>query len=101
MVDLWIWLTKYYYNPLTKGSNSLKDYLPASILTSHFLQEKYSKPISQINVSSLNFDNNKIWLNENLDDPYKQLEPVHPEYDNEILDEFVGDQDEIKEGGLL
>lgn len=99
MVDLWVWIKDYYYNPLTKGSNSLKAYLPAAIKTSKLLQEKYTQPISAINVSSLNFDSEKVWLNEKLDDPYKQLDPVHPEYDNDTLDQFVGDQEEIIDGG--
>jgi hypothetical protein len=63
------------------------------------LQKKYRQPIAAINVSSLNFDSNKVWLNENLDDPYKLLDPVHPEYDSDTLDEYVGGQEEIKDGG--
>lgn len=99
MVDLWAWIKDYYYNPLTKGSNSIKAYLPASIKTSKMLQQKYTQPISAISVSSLNFGREKVWLNEKLDDPYKLLDPVHPEYDNDALDEYVGGQDEIKDGG--
>lgn len=99
MIDLWAWIKDYYYNPLTKGSNSIKAYLPASIKTSKLLQKKYRQPIAAINVSSLNFDSNKVWLNENLDDPYKLLDPVHPEYDSDTLDEYVGGQEEIKDGG--
>ncbi|MCB0745063.1 MAG: DUF2779 domain-containing protein, partial [Ignavibacteriae bacterium] len=30
MVDLWVVAKSFYYNPLTKGSNSLKDLLPAA-----------------------------------------------------------------------
>ncbi|WP_419211626.1 DUF2779 domain-containing protein [Maribacter sp. X9] len=34
MVDLWDIEKRYYYNPLTRGSNSLKEVLPASISSS-------------------------------------------------------------------
>ncbi len=34
-------IKKYYYNPATNGSNSLKDVLPATINSSDFLKEKY------------------------------------------------------------
>ena len=40
MVDLWEMIIKYYYNPLTKGSNSLKYVLPAILSSSKYLQEK-------------------------------------------------------------
>ena len=37
MVDLWVIAKNFYFNPLTKGSNSLKDILPAALNKSHYL----------------------------------------------------------------
>jgi hypothetical protein len=45
MVDLWELVKKYYYNPSTHGSNSIKSVLPAILNSSSYLKEKYSKPI--------------------------------------------------------
>jgi hypothetical protein len=55
MVDLWDVVKRYYYNPLTKGSNSIKEVLPAALNSSEFLRNKYSKPLNKIKVSSKNF----------------------------------------------
>ena len=102
MIDLCRWIKDYYYNPLTNGSNSIKAYLPASIKSSPFLQKKYSQPIREINVSSLNFAGDKIWLIKNDEqflDPYKQLDPVHPELIDVDLDELITEDMEIKDGG--
>lgn len=102
MIDLCRWIKDYYYNPLAKGSNSIKAYLPASINSSSFLQKKYSQPIGDIRVSSLNFNNDKVWLvrdDEQFMDPYKQLDPVHPELEGIDLDELITGDMEIKDGG--
>lgn len=77
MVDLWGVLKNYYYNPLTKGSNSIKDVLPSILNKSEFLQKKYSKPIyGTKEIPSLNFKD-KTWIQKdndnNIINPYKQL----------------------------
>ena len=46
MVDLCQVVKDFYYNPLMKGSNSIKAVLPAILGTSNFLQNKYAKFIS-------------------------------------------------------
>ncbi len=58
MVDLWEIVKRYYYDPATKGSNSIKDVLPAILNSSTFLQNKYSKPIygSKDGIRSKNFE---------------------------------------------
>ena len=64
MVDLCEIVKHYYYNPRTGGSNSIKAVLPAVLEDSKFLQNKYSKPIGELGISSKNFDSNHYWLKE-------------------------------------
>ena len=76
MIDLWKVQKDFYYNPFTKGSNSIKAVLPASLHSSDFLKQKYSKPISKINLTSKNFDSGHIWLElekGGVKSPYKML----------------------------
>ena len=61
MVDLCDMVKKYYYNPHTFGSNSIKAVLPAILKSSKVVQEKYSQAISEIAVSSQNFDSNQAY----------------------------------------
>ncbi len=93
---------KYYYNPLTKGSNSLKYVLPAILNTSEFLQSKYSKPISEIGLTSLNLSSNHIWLTHTglfYENPYKKLPKLFAEWSVEELDELVSGMEELADGG--
>lgn len=102
MIDLCRWIKDYYYNPLTQGSNSIKAYLPASINSSSYLQKKYSQPIGDINVTSMNFGTDKVWLvhdESQFLDPYKQLDPVHPDFSDLDMDELFSEDMEIKDGG--
>jgi len=56
MVDLCKVVKDYYYNPRTKGANSIKAVLPAILNSSKYLQDKYSKPIYGTDeIKSLNF----------------------------------------------
>ena len=76
MIDLLDLVKQYYYNPQTKGSNSLKYVLPATINSSDFLKDKYSKPIyGSDEMPSTNFKNHQ-WLDiqDNLaSNPYDKL----------------------------
>ena len=45
MVDMLELVKRYYYDPYTRGSNSIKQVLPAILNSSRYLQEKYSQPI--------------------------------------------------------
>ena len=80
MVDLQKIIYRYYYDPATNGGNSIKDYLPAFLNSSEYLQSKYSKPIKEINLNSLNdLNGNTIWIKSKdgqILDPYKKLPPV-------------------------
>jgi len=57
MVDLMVMVKRYYYDPQTHGSNSIKAVLPAILNSSVYLQEKYSRPIygTEDGIESLNF----------------------------------------------
>lgn len=102
MIDLNKIVKDYYYNPLTKGSNSIKAILPASLNSSQFLQHKYAKPINEINVGSTNFDSNTIWLEmkENIViNPYKILPPLFDGWSINDLDNTVSELDGIADGG--
>lgn len=102
MVDLWDVIKKYYYNPLTKGSNSIKAVLPAALSSSKYLQQKYSKPINQINVSSKNFDKEHIWLeveNETIKSPYKMLPSVFENWSEEQIENSLSEIEDIADGG--
>ncbi|MCW3117950.1 MAG: hypothetical protein JWM28_2032 [Chitinophagaceae bacterium] len=103
MVDLLEMVKHYYYDPLMGGSNSIKKVLPAILATSDFLKAKYSKPIYGTEIKSLNFKDH-IWVN--LDDsggvfnPYSLLPSVHPGISNDMLDDFMLDEDaDIMDGG--
>lgn len=103
MIDLCDVIKKYYYNPLTNGSNSIKDVLPAILNTSKYLQEKYSKAVYGTSLyKSKNFSN-QTWIefeNDKVKNPYKLLPPVFSESDDALLDQLLSeDNAEIKEGG--
>jgi len=102
MVDLWDVEKRYYYNPLTKGSNSIKAVLPASLSSSKFLQEKYSKPLHQINVSSKNFSENHVWLeieNDIVKSPYKMLPSLFDGWSEEQIESTLSEIEDIANGG--
>jgi hypothetical protein len=102
MVDLWDIEKRYYYNPLTKGSNSLKEVLPASINSSPFLLKKYSQPIAKINLTSKNFSDEHIWLkqeNGNVLNPYKLLPPVFDNWTEDEIENTLSEVEGIADGG--
>jgi hypothetical protein len=102
MVDLCDIIIKYYYNPYTFGSNSIKKVLPAILKTSELIQKKYGLPIGQINVSSKNFNSAHIWLtqeNGEVKSPYKMLPPVFENLSDEALETTLSDIENIDDGG--
>ncbi len=103
MVDMCELVKKYFYHPLTKGSNSIKKVLPAILNESKYLQEKYSKPVYGANgeIKSLNYkDWNWIELaaDGSVIDPYKRLSPIFSDLDLETMDSLVTDGS-IADGG--
>lgn len=102
MVDLNKIVKEYYYNPHTKGSNSIKAVLPASLNSSDYLKQKYSQPIGAINLNSKNFADTHIWLkinNNEVVNPYKILPPVFDGWTELELQENLSEIDGIADGG--
>jgi hypothetical protein len=102
MIDMLELVKRYYYNPITNGSNSIKYVLPAILNSSKFLQNKYSEPIygGEGWIPSLNYKNWK-WIefnNGRVIDPYKLLPKMFQDIpDKEIA--LFSDEDELKNGG--
>lgn len=102
MVDMCELVKKYFYHPLTGGSNSIKKVLPAILAESKFLQEKYAGPIYGTDqIVSKNFKN-WSWiiqdLNRKVTDPYKLLPPIFTDLDLEQMDSLITDGS-IADGG--
>ena len=100
MQDLYQLVLSYYYSPAAKGSNSIKDILPAVIRDSKYIREKYSQPIYGTDqIPSLNFKNH-VWISEEHEmNPYKTLPPILDGYTNESLEQFFEMDDELRDGG--
>ena len=102
MVDLCKVVVKYYYNPHTFGSNSIKKVLPAVLKSSQFVQEKYSRPINEIQVTSINIPSDHTWLtvkNGEIVDPYKTLPPVYDNISQDEIETRLSDMKNIDDGG--
>ncbi|WP_026837376.1 DUF2779 domain-containing protein [Gillisia sp. JM1] len=102
MIDLQKTVVNYYYDPSTGGSNSIKAILPAVLTSSEYLQEKYQQPLSNLGVTSNNFDNSHVFLkmeNGTPISPYKALPPIFEGWDNEQLEQVADSLSEIKDGG--
>jgi len=100
MVDLCKIIKAYYYNPYTKGSNSIKAILPAIFKTSSYIKKKYSQKLGNINMTSKNFKGNHIWLTEQngeIIDPYKILEKPFKDWNPEFQRKST--IEEINDGG--
>jgi len=103
MVDMLELVKKYYYDPATNGSNSIKYVLPAILNSSQYLKDKYSKPIYGSNeMRSLNFEH-KTWIeldeNDEVKDPYKLLPKMFAEISDHDV-ELLSEGDELNNGGL-
>ena len=85
MIDLWAIVKKYYMHKDMKGSNSIKQVLPAILKSSAFLQNKYgnenriygSKVMPSLNINPADA---KDWIVRNADgdieNPYKHLDAI-------------------------
>ncbi|EDM44940.1 hypothetical protein SCB49_02429 [unidentified eubacterium SCB49] len=92
MIDLQKTVVNYYFHPQTGGSNSIKAILPAVLESSEFLKQKYTQPIKDINLTTLNFEEDHCFLQ--LDNgvavnPYKSLPPLFDGVSNEDLEEAI------------
>ncbi len=102
MIDLRDVVLDYYYNPLTKGSNSIKDILPAVLRTDHKLQKRYSQPIGELGLSSRNFDSTHIWITKNQDNlvnPYKLLPALFSNWNSNEKEIIISGIEDISNGG--
>lgn len=102
MIDLRDIVLKYYYNPLTKGSNSIKDLLPAVLESDKELQSRYAKSIGELGISSLNFDSNHIWITKEkgkVINPYKMLPPLFDSWNSNEKDILISGISDIANGG--
>jgi len=101
MIDLCDLVKRFYYDPYTHGSNSIKKVLPAVLNRSKYLQEKYSKPVyGTDDIPSRNFKNH-TWIKQEhgkVANPYKQLPPLFEGIDEAQLADFITDP-ELAEGG--
>lgn len=92
IIDLQQTVVKNYYHPQTGGSNSIKAILPAVLESSPFLRSKYTKPINEINLTSLNFsvDYRFLTLENGVPiNPYKLLPPLFNGISNEELEDAI------------
>ena len=102
MVDMWEIVKRYYYDPATNGSNSIKQVLPAILNSSKYLNEKYSQPIygASNGIKSLNFIDWQ-WIrfeSGKVIDPYKLL----PKMFQDISDKdmcILSDDEKLLDGG--
>lgn len=102
MVDMWDLVKRYYYDPKTHGSNSIKFVLPAILNSSTYLQEKYSQPIygAEGGIKSLNFTDWQ-WLevqDEEVIDPYKKLPKMFQDT-SDRNSALLTEADELADGG--
>jgi hypothetical protein len=101
MVDMLELVKRFHYDPRTKGSNSIKKVLPATMGRSDFLKEKYSLPIyGSADLPSLNF-RDFTWVVERdgkIVDPYQLLPKLFQDVDTEQLD-LLSEGDQLADGG--
>lgn len=103
MVDLCALVQKFYFNPATGGSNSIKYVLPSVLEASSFLQEKYAKAIYGAKIKSRNFGEPVAWIKRGSDgkllDPYKGLSSVFQSGDLAIMGGRSLVRDRLNDGG--
>ena len=102
MIDLRKVILDYYYNPLTKGSNSIKELLPAVLETDQNLQTRYSKSIGELGLSSLNFDHNHVWITKEqgkVVNPYKMLPALFTNWNTNEKEILISGIEDISNGG--
>ena len=104
MVDQLELVKKYYFNPATNGSNSIKHVLPAILNESDFLKNVYSKPIYGTDViKSLNLKKH-TWIEIGEDgkvvDPYKKLPELFSDLNPDDVKLLSEQSLKLNNGGL-
>lgn len=105
MVDLKELVEKHFWHPRMKGSNSIKDVLPAVLASSRRLKDKYSQPVyGTADMPSLNFTSGHVWFRADSFgqpiNPYKFLPSLSDliEVDLDDIERFFAG-DELNNGG--
>ena len=105
MIDLLDMVKRYYYHPLTRGSNSIKYVLPAVLESSAFLQRKYAGEVygAEGGIFSWNFKG-KRWIekeNDRVKDPYLLLPKIFTDIAPEEMEHLMSGEEEnvIRHGG--
>ena len=102
MIDLLQVVKSYYYHPKMKGGNGIKFVLPAILEGSTFLKNKYTKKISELNLTSKNFPTTHVWLNYEdggVVNPYKTLPPLFDDWTEEEIENSISELNGIQDGG--
>ncbi len=86
MIDMMKWVLDYYYSPLMKGSNSIKDVLPAILNDSKYVQEKYPEWV-------------KCDISGKIISPYKLLPPVFDDFSRSDIEDSLLEDAELNDGG--
>ena len=76
--------------------------MPAILNTCDFLKSKYSQEIGRINLTSLNFEDNKVWLETmgNMTiNPYKLLPELFSEWTIDSKTKLISGLQNISDGG--
>ncbi len=102
MIDMLEIVKRFYYDPITNGSNSIKQVLPAILNRSSYLQKKYSEPIygATNGIPSHNYTNWQ-WIqfeNETVIDPYKLLPKMFQDAPDQE-EELLSNANELRDGG--
>jgi hypothetical protein len=101
MVDMLELVKRFFYDPRTNGSNSIKKILPAIMSRSEYLRDRYSKPIyGSTDLPSHNFQGFTWFVEKDgrVVDPYKLLPKLFQDVDADQLD-LLSDGDELADGG--
>ena len=104
MVDMCRMVKDYFYDPATKGSNSIKAVLPAVLAASDFIQKKYSQPIygKTSQIKSLNYEDGWKWIQYDVDgkvkSPYKLLPSIFEDLSEDEKTEMVA-HEYLADGG--
>jgi hypothetical protein len=103
MIDMLELVKRYYYDPYTRGSNSIKQVLPAILNRSSYLTQKYSEPIygADGGIKSINFKDWAWVRTENgvVLDPYKLLPKMFDGISDKDFEKLMSDEDDVRDGG--
>lgn len=102
MIDLCEWVKRYYYDPRTNGSNSIKYVLHAILNSSSYLQKRYSQPNygKLNNIIGSNFENFR-WVQYDDEGAVKDLYKLLPNLFSNISEKdhvLLNQEDEINNG---